>query len=158
MNAVHLITAGFDWTLRTTWSASILIGLVFLLQWLLRDKLAPRWRYALWLVVLVRLVVPITPESAVSLFNFAKVEAKRSEISRTIEPTLPVAASQTTPESEPGALAELRPSRRLAEMTGTETELRFQVAGSNHSIKAPQVIYWAGLAIWAAVSLILLSR
>ena len=41
------------------------------LQRTLRARLNPRWRYALWLLVLARLVLPVLPESALSLFQFA---------------------------------------------------------------------------------------
>lgn len=40
-------------------SASLLIAAVLLLRWLLKDKVSCRVRYALWAVVLVRLLLPI---------------------------------------------------------------------------------------------------
>ena len=39
-------------------SGTLLIGAVLLLRWLLKDKVSCRVRYALWLVVLARLLVP----------------------------------------------------------------------------------------------------
>ena len=61
----------FGWLLTASWQASELALLVLLLQWVLRARLNPRWRYALWLLVLVRLLLPALPESALSLFQFA---------------------------------------------------------------------------------------
>ena len=40
-------------------SGTLLIGAVLLLRWLLKDKVSCRVRYALWLVVLVRLLLPL---------------------------------------------------------------------------------------------------
>jgi general secretion pathway protein D len=40
------------------WQSSLLIGLLFALDMLMRRKLRPALRYALWLVVLVKLVLP----------------------------------------------------------------------------------------------------
>ena len=62
----------FAWLWRSTWQAAVLIGLVLLVQWLFRKQLSPAWRYNLWLLVLIRLVMPSLPESTVSVFNLAK--------------------------------------------------------------------------------------
>ncbi|MCK4627464.1 MAG: tetratricopeptide repeat protein [Sedimentisphaerales bacterium] len=59
----------FEWLLKTSLQASLLIGLILLLQILLRSRLPVRWRYSLWLVLLIRLALPWAPQSSVSLFN-----------------------------------------------------------------------------------------
>jgi beta-lactamase regulating signal transducer with metallopeptidase domain len=46
----------FAWPML--WQSSLLIGLLFALDMLMRRKLRPALRYALWLVVLVKLVLP----------------------------------------------------------------------------------------------------
>lgn len=61
------------WLWHATWQASVLVGLVLLAQTLFRSKLPASWRYALWLLVLIRLVAPVVPESPASVFNLAKV-------------------------------------------------------------------------------------
>ena len=58
-----------DWLWRASWQASVVIVLVLVLQWLLRKHLSARWRHALWLLVVVRLALPWSLESRVSLFN-----------------------------------------------------------------------------------------
>ncbi|MBI4660188.1 MAG: M48 family metalloprotease, partial [Verrucomicrobia bacterium] len=62
----------FPWLLRTSWQASVLVGLVLLVQGLFRRKLSAGWRYSLWLLVVLRLMLPATPESALSIFNLAQ--------------------------------------------------------------------------------------
>ena len=47
---------GFAWPML--WQSSLLIGVLFALDWLLRRKVRAAVRYALWLVVLAKLVVP----------------------------------------------------------------------------------------------------
>jgi beta-lactamase regulating signal transducer with metallopeptidase domain len=56
--------------LRASWQATVLILLVLAVQWVLGQRLSPRWRSGLWLLVVVRLALPWTAPSAVSLFNF----------------------------------------------------------------------------------------
>lgn len=62
----------FAWLWRASWQASVVIVLVLLAQWLLRNQLSPRWRHALWLLVVVRLVLPVSIESPLSVFNWLK--------------------------------------------------------------------------------------
>jgi len=57
------------WLLRSTLQASMLIGLILLVQITLRSKLGPRWSHALWVVLLVRMVLPWAPQSRASIFN-----------------------------------------------------------------------------------------
>lgn len=59
----------FDWLLRTTWQAGMLVGLILLLQWIAGRRLGVRGRYCLWLVVLVRLALPWAPHSPVSMYH-----------------------------------------------------------------------------------------
>jgi bla regulator protein blaR1 len=61
----------FGWLLSASWQASALALFVLVIQRVLSSRLNPRWRYALWLLVLLRLVLPVQPESALSLFQFA---------------------------------------------------------------------------------------
>jgi len=59
----------FGWLLQTTLSASLIIGLILLIQKILGGKLGPRWCHALWLVLLIRMVLPWAPASRLSLSN-----------------------------------------------------------------------------------------
>jgi beta-lactamase regulating signal transducer with metallopeptidase domain len=57
------------WLARASWQGSILIALVLVLQWALRRVIAPQHLYALWLLVLVRLALPVSIETSFSIFN-----------------------------------------------------------------------------------------
>jgi beta-lactamase regulating signal transducer with metallopeptidase domain/Tol biopolymer transport system component len=59
----------FGWLLQTTLIASMVICLILLIQKLLGGRLGPRWSYALWLVLLMRMILPWSPSSRVSLSN-----------------------------------------------------------------------------------------
>jgi beta-lactamase regulating signal transducer with metallopeptidase domain/Tol biopolymer transport system component len=80
--------------LRVSLQASLLIALVLFLQRLLGKRLAPRVRYALWLLVVVRLLLPVSLESGVSVFNFTM--AAPAEVFRA------VAAASKAPATSAG--------------------------------------------------------
>jgi Tol biopolymer transport system component/beta-lactamase regulating signal transducer with metallopeptidase domain len=61
--------AFFGWLLQTTLIVSMVICMILLIQKLLGGRLGPRWSYALWLVLLVRMILPWSPSSRVSLSN-----------------------------------------------------------------------------------------
>ncbi|HNQ72859.1 MAG TPA: M56 family metallopeptidase [Verrucomicrobiota bacterium] len=61
---LYLTTLG-----RVSLQAGVLVVLVLAVQWLFRKQLPPRWRCALWLLVVVRLLLPFSPGSAASIFN-----------------------------------------------------------------------------------------
>ena len=55
--------------LSVSGASAVLIAGTALLQFALRKRLSAAWRFALWLPVLLRLLVPALPESSWSLFN-----------------------------------------------------------------------------------------
>jgi beta-lactamase regulating signal transducer with metallopeptidase domain len=57
---------------HASWQAALLAAIVFIAYGTLRNRLAARWKAALWLVVLARFVVPIVPPSPTSLFNLTR--------------------------------------------------------------------------------------
>lgn len=59
----------FDWVIETSIMASILVGLILCLKLLLKNQLTPRWQYALWLILLVRLMLPWSPNSSFSMYS-----------------------------------------------------------------------------------------
>ena len=57
---------------RSSWQASLLAIVVALMSWALGNRLAARWRYALWSVVLVRFLLLLAPASPWSLFHLTQ--------------------------------------------------------------------------------------
>lgn len=77
LNLAHLSNPFLAWLWRASCQASLVIVAVLLAQWLLRNRLSPRWRHALWLLVLARLALPWSVESPFSLYNWVKLGAPR---------------------------------------------------------------------------------
>ena len=63
-----------SWLWRSSLQASVLVLLVLLIQRVSRSRVGSRWHYALWFLVLGRLVIPVMPESSFSIFNFARMD------------------------------------------------------------------------------------
>jgi beta-lactamase regulating signal transducer with metallopeptidase domain len=53
---------------RASWQASVLALLILLLRWVMGRRLSPQWRGRLWMLVLLRLALPVLPSSPWSLF------------------------------------------------------------------------------------------
>lgn len=59
----------YKWILYLSFSASILILFVLLIKKLLKQKLRLQIQYAIWILILIRLIVPTLPKSSFSIFN-----------------------------------------------------------------------------------------
>jgi len=105
----HLGGGVFQWILQTSWQAAVLAGLVLLAQWLLRKRLSPSWRYGLWLLLVVRLLMPVPPQSAFSIFNLARTAPTHDASDGLAPPVdggrnlMANSISGTAPPSSPGA-------------------------------------------------------
>src|SRR5262245_815327 len=60
---------------RASWQASVLAALVLAVHLVLGKRLPARWRHAMWMLVLVRLALPVVPSSPLSVFNLAPKDA-----------------------------------------------------------------------------------
>ena len=80
----HSADSFFVWLWRTSWQGSLVVALVVLTQALLPKQISPRWRHALWLLVVIRLALPWSIETRLSLFNW-------------VSPSLPALSKKTTP-------------------------------------------------------------
>ncbi|EOP11973.1 M56 family metallopeptidase [Bacillus sp. WC2507] len=59
----------FDWLIETSIMASILVGLILCIRVLFGNKLTPRWQYMLWIILIIRLVLPWSPDSSYSIYS-----------------------------------------------------------------------------------------
>src|SRR5690242_20922964 len=65
--------------LQMSLQGGIVIILILLSQCLYRGRLQPRWRYTLWLLVLLRLGLPWTIPSPLSIFGVLRIPAPAAE-------------------------------------------------------------------------------
>ncbi|HHV17740.1 MAG TPA: hypothetical protein GXZ27_02630, partial [Thermoanaerobacterales bacterium] len=55
--------------LYSSLTATVVVLLILFLKKVFKDKFTPRFHYILWVLVLIRLLIPYAPESNLSLFN-----------------------------------------------------------------------------------------
>ncbi|MBI4026983.1 MAG: hypothetical protein HY360_18505 [Verrucomicrobia bacterium] len=87
------------WLIQTSGQTAVLILLVLFAQWLFRKQISPRWRYNLWLLVLLRMMMPALPESSLSIFNLTKAFPTAHPMLVTTSPAMPRASGQTDLQS-----------------------------------------------------------
>lgn len=59
----------FHWVLVTSFSGSVLAGLIILLKSIFKNRCSASWHYYIWFLLLVKLMIPYAPESPFSIFN-----------------------------------------------------------------------------------------
>jgi beta-lactamase regulating signal transducer with metallopeptidase domain len=101
-----------SWVGRVSAQASLLVLLILALQWILRSRLTASWRYALWWVVVLRLVLPLVPESTLSIFNYAKFRNMGSA-GNPLRPIYPDRLNPFASSSDHGGFSPSGPPKRL---------------------------------------------
>src|SRR6266581_5406298 len=130
--------------LKASWQAAVLILLVLAVQWAFGRRLSPGWRYGLWLLVVIRLALPWTVPSTVSLFNFT------SRISA------PISGARAIPRP-PGspALSPATAGQEVGAGEGNAPRLPAATSRSGWVISWPLWLWLAGagsLAVYLAIS------
>jgi bla regulator protein BlaR1 len=68
--------AGFNpflnWLAENALAGTVLTGVIIVAKRLLAEKIAIRWLYFLWFILIARLIMPFQVESPVSVFNFIR--------------------------------------------------------------------------------------
>src|SRR5688500_4112179 len=91
-----------SWLISATIKGSVIIALVAAIQILIGGRLGPRWRHALWLLVIIRLVIPVAPPSSFSIFNLlSETRARLYEATRIAAPMLVRTGTSHGRDSQP---------------------------------------------------------
>ncbi|EGW37006.1 M56 family metallopeptidase [Desulfosporosinus sp. OT] len=59
----------FNWVIKSSLMASILAVLILLINYALRNKLAAKWQYAIWMLLIIRLLIPCEIQSPWSIYS-----------------------------------------------------------------------------------------
>jgi len=151
------------WVGRTSWQASVLVVLVLVAQRLFQTRLTPRWRYALWWLVLLRLILPVAPETPFSIFNVVRGRAQAPRPASLAEVPSPEARLPGPPHPEvlPAAPQELRPTPTSVIADQAAPTISPDASPSS-APTAPEsalpLVLWGLAGAWAAGMGLLLGR
>lgn len=112
---------------RTSLQAGVLVMVVLVVQWLLKKQLAPRWRCALWLLVVARLLLPVSVGSTASIFNLMPPWAAHAQ-SGYHPPARP-----SVPDSAPAAPLLLQTREPMSSQDPAELPAILKDSGSIHN-------------------------
>jgi beta-lactamase regulating signal transducer with metallopeptidase domain len=59
----------FKWIACSTVMATLLVFLIILAKLILKNKLGAKWHYLIWMLVLIKLLIPFGPQSQFSIYN-----------------------------------------------------------------------------------------
>lgn len=85
------LSSFFRWLLVSTMQVSVVVCLILVVEKVIRNRLAVRWHYWLWLLLLARMVMPLAPESNFSVFTLvsqarsAIVSEQSAKVTRALE-------------------------------------------------------------------------
>jgi len=138
-NTMNYVQPFFDWLLQTTLSASVVIGLILVAQRVLGGKLGPRWRHALWLVLLIRLVLPGIFPSQINLLSLVP------SFDRQIEQKQPIEAGERQETSQPSKVSEKAIAAQKQESDVGRQEQMIPKPGILASLQSKSQSWWAKL-------------
>jgi bla regulator protein BlaR1 len=81
----ELLKGIFEWILSVSVMAAITVVLIMLTQRILHKRIKPRWHYLMWLLVMVRLLLPWDLESDLSIYNWISYSNGIHEIDSAVQ-------------------------------------------------------------------------
>ncbi|HGH7180215.1 TPA: M56 family metallopeptidase [Bacillus luti] len=140
----------FDWLIETSLMASILVGFILCIKILFRNKLTPRWQYMLWIVLMIRLLLPWSPDSSYSIYSLLSY---RSSVSEVIPQNMPSTESIVNIESDRKVELESN-SETMTKNNELEVNASAEQKPSFSLYKLALYVWLAGVIVLAAITFI----
>ena len=153
----------FAWELAILWQVAVLIAIVWVIDLLIKKWAWPQMRYALWLLVLVKLVLPptlVSPTSFTAQIPFVVQEAVKIQITKPqpLETTESIAA--VSPVENPQHYTQAPTDSAHTDITAQPAEITPALTAL--SWRAYAFIVWLGgiviLSFWLIIRLSNLRR
>ncbi|MGG0123342.1 M56 family metallopeptidase [Bacillus paranthracis] len=142
----------FDWLIETSLMASILVGFILCIKILFRNKLAPQWQYMLWIVLMIRLLLPWSPDSSYSIYSLLSY---RSSVSEVIPKNMPSTESIVNIESDRTVESN---SKMVTKTSEPEVEVSLEQQTPFSLYKLAMYVWLAGVILLAVITFITNSR
>lgn len=66
---MELVSATFNWVMISSLIGSFIICMILLIKLIIRNKQGALWHYYIWFILILRLMIPYSPKSSISIFN-----------------------------------------------------------------------------------------
>jgi beta-lactamase regulating signal transducer with metallopeptidase domain len=145
----------FQWILSNSFKASVLVIIVLLIKLLFKDKISARIQYLLWLVIVIRLIIPWTTQSPYSIYNL--IENENNKLPK-ISYTVPLDNSNT-PQSNEVVPDETKDSTLAVSPTSNfidKNTIVFKQLTLNNSISEPWTMEKSFIVVWLLGVLVLM--
>ncbi|MDP4093211.1 MAG: M56 family metallopeptidase [Bacillota bacterium] len=112
----------FNWIISSSAAACLLIAVIFTVKIIFKNKMSASWHYYIWFLLLVRLIIPYSPQSPFSILNIVTphMESRAAiDIYTGINNFTEAAVNEReiTAQSDPSVLQQKNPSKYVH--TGT---------------------------------------
>lgn len=94
---MQAVSAIFDWVVMSSLAGTILVLLILGVKTGFKSTLGANWHYYIWFLLLLKLIIPFTPESPVSIYNLIKLDSYKA-----VEPALLKSAKNDPPQMATG--------------------------------------------------------
>jgi beta-lactamase regulating signal transducer with metallopeptidase domain/effector-binding domain-containing protein len=133
----------WQWTGSMLWQVSLLIGLISLIDLIIRRWAWPQVRYGLWLLVLLKLMMPPTWSSPVSLISQA-----RPQLHETVKKTLGLQKAHRKRENGISGFSSAMPEARMVSDLSSRPAAAVTEAEASDSLeKQPVKPAWQNIAL-----------
>ncbi|MDA2211927.1 MULTISPECIES: M56 family metallopeptidase [Bacillus cereus group] len=138
----------FDWLIETSLMASILVGFILCIKVLFRNKLTPRWQYMLWIVLMIRLLLPWSPDSSYSIYSLLSYSSSVSEV---IPKNMPATENIVNIESDRKVELESN-SKMVTKTSEPEVKVSSEKQTTFSLYKLALYVWLAGVIVLAATT------
>jgi prepilin-type processing-associated H-X9-DG protein len=142
----HYAGLWLNWQWAMLWQTAVLVGVVAALDRLIRKRAWPQLRYALWLLVLVKLVMPPTLTSPVSVTSTVPTLAQQA---MAIPMMTPAPAHRVVREAPAAAEASTSVSEATGEPRPSSPMRQPQPASSSPIVAPVSSLSWSAYAMGA---------
>jgi len=162
--AIEHLQNAFQWTWQTSAQASLFVCLILLVLFIWGRRLSPRWRMAFGLLILMRLMIPVLPESSFSYLNLLPTKRVPTAAPGETNPAPWIDHSHALPQHAP--VSNIAPSissppatsinqtsspadiREITYQSLEENELSTSEINTVGGLVAPELLSVGGSIIW----------
>lgn len=135
------LSSFFGWIVISSAMGSLLVILILALKVIFKNTLSANWHYYIWFLLLLRLMLPFTPESSASMYNLINLDSTKTILGSHINNLEPQKVSYETDNSARSSARNIT----LPPQPGTPNN-------ESNPVQSDSQVKWAGVFVllWLA--------